>query len=65
MQRDLFAARTVINHAAASLRHAAAGLTLDEAVASCARSVEGLDAVVARIHRQLRQSTGPASDQQP
>jgi hypothetical protein len=39
LQRDLFAARTVVNQAAAGLRGTPAGPTRDEAVASCARSV--------------------------
>lgn len=64
LQRDLFAARTAVNQAAAGLRQMPPGAAPDDAIASCARSVAQHDAVVARIHRQLRQATGPAGDQQ-
>lgn len=65
LQRDLFAARTAVNQTAADLRGTPAGPARDETVASCARSVAALDAVVARIHRQLQRAAGPAGDQQP
>lgn len=65
LQQDLFAARTALNHAAAGLRQAPAGAPVDEVIASCARSVTALDAVVDRIHLQLRQAASPAGDAQP
>jgi hypothetical protein len=58
LQRDLFAARTTVTQAAAELR----GCGGEDAVDGCARSVAALDAVVARIHRQLRQPAGPAGE---
>jgi len=64
LQRDLFAARTAVNQAAAALHSALDGPARDEAIASCAGSVAALDNVVARIHRQLQRRAGPASDQQ-
>src|SRR5262245_19609160 len=48
LQRDLFAARTAVNQAAAGLHGTRAVPTRDEAIASCARSVAALDAVVAQ-----------------
>jgi uncharacterized protein (DUF1778 family) len=64
LQRELFAARTALIQAAAELRGTPAGFGVDDAVASCVRSVAALDAVVARIHRQLQRSTSPAGDEQ-
>ena len=58
LQRDLFAARTAVNQAAAELRGTPAGSGGEDAVGACARSVAALDAVVARIHRQLQRSAG-------
>jgi hypothetical protein len=62
LQRDLFAARTALNQAAAGLRQATTGANAGEAIASCTRSVAGVDAVVDRIHRQLRQAASPIGD---
>lgn len=63
LQRELFAARTAVIQAAADLRGTPGGHGVDDAVASCARSVAALDAVVARIHRQLQRPTSPAGDE--
>jgi len=65
LQRELFAARTAVTQTAADLRGTPGGPGVDDAVASCARSVAALDAVVARIHRQLQRTAGPAGEQQP
>jgi hypothetical protein len=64
LQRDLFTARTALNQAAAGLRQAPTGAPVDEAIASCTRSVAALDAVFDRIHRQLRQAASPVGDAQ-
>jgi hypothetical protein len=65
LQRDLFSARTALTQAAADLRGTPAGPGVDDVVASCAASVAALDAVVARIHRQLQRTAGQAGEQQP
>jgi hypothetical protein len=65
LQRDLFAARTALHQAAAGLRQAPAGAPVGELIAWCARSVTGLDAVVDRIHQQLRRPGAAAGDPQP
>jgi hypothetical protein len=64
LQRDLFAVRTALNQVAAGLRQPPDSATVGEVAASCARSVAALDAVVDRIHHQLRRPAGPAGDQQ-
>jgi hypothetical protein len=65
LQRDLFAARTALNQAAADMRQASTGVAVDEVITSCGRSVAALDVVVDRIHRRLRQAASPVSDPQP
>jgi hypothetical protein len=62
LQRNLFAARTAVNQAAAELRGTPAGSGGEDAIGACGRSVAALDAVVARIHRQLQQPAGPAGE---
>jgi hypothetical protein len=47
LQRDLFAARTAVNQAAAELRGTPAGSGGEDAIGACGRSVAALDAVVA------------------
>ena len=55
VQRDLFAARTVLVSAAASLRAVAAGDAGRE-VAVCVSAVARLDEVAARLHGLLKRS---------
>jgi hypothetical protein len=56
--------RTALNQVAAGLRQPPDSATVGEVAASCARSVAALDAVVDRIHHQLRRPAAAAGDQQ-
>jgi hypothetical protein len=62
LQRDLFATLTAVTQVAAELRGTPPGSGGEDAVDACARWVAALDAVAARVHRQLQQPAGPGGE---